>query len=71
MTMYDDRTVFDKMRGTRIPDYYPTMYLDNYKRWEIIEAAHNSIIKEAAARQAEREPQMPTNVKFRVEVVKK
>lgn len=71
MTMYDDRTVFDKMRGTRIPDYYPTMYKDNYKPWEIIEAAHNSIIKEAAARQAEREPQMPTNVKFRVEVVKK
>ena len=47
------------------------MYRDGYKPWEIIEAAHNSIIKEAAARQAEREPQTPMNVKFRVEVVKK
>lgn len=71
MTMFDDRTVFDKMRGTRIPDYYDGMYKDNYKPWEILEAAHKSIIKEAAARQAEREPQTPMNVKFRVEVVKK
>ena len=71
MTMYDDRTVFDKMRGTRLPSYYSEMYKDGYKPWEIIEAAHNSIIKEAAARQAEREPQTPMNVKFRVEVVKK
>ena len=47
------------------------MYKDGYKPWEIIEAAHNSIIKEAAARQAERETQTPMNVKFRVEVVKK
>lgn len=41
----DERTVFEKMRGTRIPDYYDGMYLDGYKPWEIIEAAHNSIIK--------------------------
>ncbi len=71
MTMFDDRTVFDKMRGTRLPPYYSEMYKDGYKPWEIIEAAHNSIIKEASARQAEREPQTPMNVKFRVEVVKK
>ena len=71
MTMYDDRTVFDKMRGQPLPDYYDGMYLDGYQPWEIIEAAHNSIIKEASARQAEREPQTPMNVKFRVEVVKK
>ena len=71
MTMYDDRTVFDKMRGQPLPDYYDGMYKDGYQPWEIIEAAHNSIIKEASARQAEREPQTPMNVKFRVEVVKK
>ena len=64
-------TVFEKMRNKRIPDYYPTMYQDGYTPNEIIEAAHNTIIKEADARQAEREPQTPMNVKFRVEVVKK
>lgn len=63
-------TVFEKMRNKRLPDYYPTMYLDGYKPWEIVEAAHNSIIKEAEARQAEREPQPPMNVKFLVEVKK-
>lgn len=64
-------TVFEKMRNKRIPDYYDTMYMDGYQPWEILEAAHNSIIKEADARQAERETQPPMNVKFRVEVVKK
>lgn len=64
-------TVFEKMRNKRIPDYYDGMYRDGYQPWEILEAAHNSIIKEADARQAEREPQPPMNVKFRVEVVKK
>lgn len=66
-----DRTVFEKMRNKRIPDYYDGMYKDGYQPWEILEAAHNSIIKEADARQAERETQPPMNVKFRVEVVKK
>ena len=70
MTMFDDRTVYDKMRGRPLPDYYDTMYLYGYKPWEIVEAAHNSIIKEAEARQAEREPQLPMNVKFLVEVKK-
>ena len=64
-------TVFEKMRNKRLPDYYPTMYLDGYKPWEIVEAAHNSIIKEAEARQAAREPQTPMNVRFQVEVKSK
>ena len=64
-------TVFEKMRNKRLPDYYPTMYLDGYKPWEIVEAAHNSIIKEAKARQAECEPQTPMNVRFQVEVKSK
>lgn len=50
MTMFDNRTVFDKMRGTRLPDYYDGMYKDGYKPWEIVEAAHNTIFKEAEAR---------------------
>lgn len=71
MTMFDDRTVFDKMRGRPLPDYYDGMYLDGYKPWEIVEAAHNSILKEAEARQAAREPQTPMNVRFQVEVKSK
>lgn len=50
MTMYDDRTVFEKMRGTRIPDYYDGMYKDGYQPWEILEAAQKSIIKQHEAR---------------------
>ena len=45
-----NQTVFEKMRGTRFPEYYDTMYLDGAKPWEILEAAHRSIIKEHEAR---------------------
>ena len=65
--MMDNRTVFEKMRGTRIPDYYDGMYKDGYQPWEIIEAAHNSIIHENEARSAQ-EPEAPMNVHFQVEV---
>ena len=39
-------TMLEKMRNRKIPDYYPTMYQDGYKPYEIVEAAHNSIIKQ-------------------------
>lgn len=67
-----NQTVFEKMRNKRIPDYYPTMYQDGYQPWEIVEAAHNSIIKEASERQAARDASEPTpmNVHFQVEVKK-
>ena len=39
-------TMLEKMRNRKIPDYYPTMYQDDYKPYEIVEAAHNSIIKQ-------------------------
>ena len=45
----DNRTMIEKMRGTRIPDYYDGMYLDSYSPAEIVEAAHNSIIKQHMA----------------------
>ena len=45
-----NQTVFEKMRGTRFPEYYDTMDLDGAKPWEILEAAHRSIIKEHEAR---------------------
>ncbi len=38
-----NKTVFEKMKNRQIPDYYPTMYLDGYKPYEILEAASNSI----------------------------
>ena len=67
-----NQTMFEKMRNKRIPDYYPTMYQDGYQPWEIVEAAHNSIIKEASERQAARDASEPTpmNVHFQVEVKK-
>ena len=61
-------TVFEKMINRRLPDYYPTMYQDGYKPWEILEAAHNSIIKQAGALRIEQQP-APMNVRFRVEVM--
>ena len=46
----DKRTMFERMRGTRVPDYYyDGMYLDGYSPAEIVEAAHNSIIKQYMA----------------------
>ena len=48
-----NQTMFEKMRGTRIPDYYDGMYKDGYQPWEIVEAAHNSIVHENEARSAQ------------------
>ena len=46
-----NQTMFEKMRGSRIPEYYyDGMYKDGYKPYEIIEAARNSIIHEHEAR---------------------
>ena len=64
-------TVFEKMRGKQIPAYYDTMYMDGYKPWEILEAAHNSIIQQYEAQQGEHATPEPMDVKFRMEVIKK
>ena len=74
--MIDNRTVFEQMRGSRIPEYYDGMYKDGYQPWEIIEAAHKTIINRANERMAEQadtqqESSVPMNVKFNVEVHKK
>ena len=69
-----NQTVFEKMRNKRIPDYYDRMHRDGYQPSEILEAAHNSIIHEATARQeaaAEELPAAPMNVHFQVEVKKR
>lgn len=64
-----NQTVFEKMRNKHIPDYYPTMYQDGYKPYKILEAAHNSIIKQYMERQeADTPTDEPMNVRFQVEV---
>ena len=65
-----NQTVFEKMRNKHIPDYYPTMYQDGWKPYEILEAAHNSIIKQYMERQEADTPteDEPMNVRFQVEV---
>ena len=47
MTLYE---YYDR----KIPDYYPTMYLDGYSPEQIIHAAHRKIRQEYEARKAER-----------------
>ncbi len=66
-----NQTVFEKMRNKRIPPYYDGMYKDGYQSWEILEAAHNSIIQDYEARAAASEQVDPLNVHFQVEVKKK
>ena len=39
----------------RLPDYYDTMYMDGYEPWEIMEAAHRTMMKRYMARKAEQE----------------
>ena len=69
-----NQTMFEKMRNKSIPPYYDGMHRDGYQPPEILEAAHNSIIHEATARQeaaAEELPAAPMNVHFQVEVKKR
>ena len=47
MTLYE---YYDR----KIPDYYPTMYLDGYSPEQIMYAAHRKIRQEDEARKAER-----------------
>ncbi len=61
-------TVFEQMRGTRIPDYYDGMYKDGFQPWEIVEAAHNTILRQAQEREAARETGLPMNVNINSEV---
>lgn len=51
----------------KIPDYYPTMFLDGYEPWEILAAAHKRMIAAAAA-QTPAEPQEDYNINIKSEV---
>ena len=59
-------TMFEQLRGRGLPDYYDGMYRDGYTPNEILQAAHNTMIKNYE----EREAQLPMNIKFQVEVKK-
>lgn len=78
MTMYDlnsKRTVFEKMINRHLPEEpYPTMYQDGYSPQEIVETAHNSIMREHFRREEavrSQEEDEPMNVKLNVEVKRK
>ena len=45
--------VFNTMNRP-LPEYYDTMYKDGYKPWEIVEAAHNSVLRQYNERKAAR-----------------
>ena len=51
----------------KIPDYYPTMFLDGYEPWEILAAAHKKFLAAAAA-QTPAEPQEDYNINIKSEV---
>ena len=57
-------TIYEKMRGAHLPDYYPTMWMDGFEPWEIVEAAHRTLLKNA-------QPEPPATVKINVEVNRK
>lgn len=55
-------TVFEKMRGAQIQDYYPTMWMDGYEPWEILQSVHKTMREQDAE---------PDNLNINVEVNKK
>lgn len=57
-------TVFEKMRGAQIPDYYPTMWMDGFEPWQVLEAGRRTMIEHADA-------DAPVDVNINVEVNKK
>ena len=73
--LYNQMTVFEKMRNKRLPDYYDTMYQDGYTPEEIREALHNTMIRENYQRKIRQEEvkkqDNAMDVNFNVEVKKK
>ena len=46
---------------SKIPDYYPTMYMDGYEPYQIIHAAHRKIIRDHEAREAAKRAEAEEN----------
>ena len=57
-------TVFEKMRRKQMPEYYDGMYMDGFTPQEIIEAAHNALLRDAETRQEAKAVEPPMNVRF-------
>lgn len=62
----DERPMIEKMRGTRVPEYYDGMHNDGYSPYEILAAARSTFYRE----HEDEEPETPLNVHFQVEGIK-
>jgi starvation-inducible outer membrane lipoprotein len=61
------------MLQNNLPDYYPSMYLDGYEPWQIMQAAHTTMIKqwkerEAAKESAKKEAELKQQVNIKAEI---
>jgi starvation-inducible outer membrane lipoprotein len=61
------------MLQNNLPDYYPTMYLDGYEPWQIMQAAHTTMIKqwkerEAAKESTQKEAELEQQVNIKAEI---
>lgn len=61
----DERTMIEKMRGKRLPDYYAGMHEDGYSPYEILTAARSTFYSEQEAEETEA---APLNVHIQSEV---
>lgn len=50
----------------KLPDYYPTMYLDGYTPEQILLAAHRTFAKEYDAKQKEKDTIKDINIKVKI-----
>ena len=55
----------------KLPEYYPTMYLDGYEPWEILQALHESMIREVNAQKEHQKATEDEDISFTIEVIKK
>jgi starvation-inducible outer membrane lipoprotein len=61
------------MLQNNLPDYYPSMYLDGYEPWQIMQAAHTTMIKqwkerEAAKESTQKEAELEQQVNIKAEI---
>jgi len=57
--------------GKRLPDYYPTMYLDGYTPEEILQAQHQTMIKKYTERKLSQTANEDEEIALTIEVKKK
>ncbi len=52
----------------KVPDYYPTMYLDGYNPYEITQAVHKNILKNYLSQEDNKMDDWTVHVKSEVHV---